>query len=110
VSDIAGPGTLVLTDGTATGSYTFQITNAGDTATGGQFANTVTILPGGSTFELGVIGNLEAGESIVLNRDLTFESVGEFTVQATADSGNDVDEITNVNNTATKVIVVSAAE
>lgn len=110
VSSITGPRELTLADGEAVGSYTFQITNAGDSPVNGQFTNAVTIFPGGEAQELGIVGNLGAGESIVINRDLMFAGAGEYTLQATADSGDDIDEISNVNNTATIVVIVSTAE
>ncbi|MEM6528516.1 MAG: CARDB domain-containing protein [Chloroflexota bacterium] len=108
VSSIQGPQSLTLAGGTAIGTYSIQITNAGDSATGAQFASTLTLLPGATESELGVIGNLGAGESILLNRQVTFTEAGQITLQVEVDSGSDINEISEVNNTSSLVITIQA--
>lgn len=107
ISNITGATDLTLTNGTVATNYAVQITNTGDSPTGGQFENIITILPSNTRLSLGVIGNLNPGESIVLNRQVTFDSAGEFTLQARTDSENDIDEITTVNNIGSLVITVN---
>ncbi len=108
VSDITGLDELTLQGGSVTATYSVLITNTGGTPTGGQFMNTLTILPGNTQIELGVIGTLNPGESIVLNRDVTFTAAGDFTLQAQTDSGNFIAELSEVNNVGIKVVTVSA--
>ncbi|MEL6270448.1 MAG: Ig-like domain-containing protein [Chloroflexota bacterium] len=108
VSSIQGPESLTLSGGIVTGTYSIQVTNAGDSPTGAQFASTLTLLPGGTESELGVIGNLGTGESILLNRQVTFTEAGQVTLQVEVDSGGDINEISEVNNTSSLVITIQA--
>jgi uncharacterized protein YraI len=99
VVSVSGPANLVIADGetSVTGSYSVTITNNGSADTG-QFTNTITVQPGGSPMELGVVGNLSANESIALTIDLTFGAVGDFTLRVDADSDDDVEEASDANN------------
>ena len=99
VVSISGPANLVIPDGetSVTDTYSVTITNNGGTSTG-QFSNTIRVQPGGSPMELGVVGNLGANESIALTIDLTFGTVGDFTLRVDADSDDDVEEISEANN------------
>lgn len=107
ISNFTGPTELTLSDGTVTEQYTIIVTNSGDAPTQ-QFISSVRILPGGAIVELPVVGNLNPGESISLAIDLTFTSTGEFTVQATADSDNEIEEISDINNIGSYVVNVSS--
>ncbi len=107
IANIVGPETVTLSGGTATVSFSVTISNTGDNATG-PFTNTITFLPGGDTVELGSVSSLDPGGSINLTADLTFDAAGEFTVQATADSEDSVDELSEVNNVGTFVLDVSS--
>jgi len=110
VADISGPEELTLDGGSVTGNYSVTITNTGESNTG-QFASTIRYLPGGDTIELALVSNLGDGESILLNGQLIFEEAGEFTIQVMADSEDDVDEVSSVNNVGTFVVeVVAEAE
>ncbi len=109
VSDISGPTELTLSGGTVTATYTVQVSNVGDSPTNRQFENTIVILPGDTVVELGVIGNLNPNESIILNQQVTFDASGQFTLQATADSSDEVAEISNINNMTSLVVTVSPA-
>ena len=51
--------------------------------------------------DLGVVANLSAGESIVLNYDVTFTAVGAYTIKVIADSNGNVTEVSEINNTGT---------
>jgi len=100
VTGISGLNTLNLGgQASVTSTYAVQITNTGGRATG-QFNNTITIgSPSGSQdIALGVVGNLDAGQSIVLNIDLSFDAPGPYTLVVNADSGNNVTEFSEVNN------------
>ena len=99
VVSITGPANLVIPDGqtSVTSSFSVTITNNGSANTG-QFTNTITIQPGGSPMELGVVGNLSANESIALTIDLTFEAVDNYTLRVDADTDNDVQEASEANN------------
>jgi hypothetical protein len=96
ITNISGPATLALGgNASVSGTYAVTITNTGGRATG-QFSNAVTV--GADEIALGVVANLEAGQSIVLNIDLSFTAAGPFNVQARADSGNNITEFSEVNN------------
>lgn len=100
ISNISGPTSLTLgAGGTVTGRFAVNITNTGSARTG-QFNSTITIQTGGSPTALGVVANLDAGESIVLSIDLAFNAPGTYTVQAQVDTDSTVTEISEVNNQA----------
>jgi uncharacterized protein YraI len=101
IISINGPTAPQLPEGgSVTAAYTVTITNNGQAATG-QFTNTIQRLPGGPIEELGVVGNLNGGESIVLTFEYTFEAIGAYTIRVVADSGNNVVEVSEVNNVGT---------
>jgi uncharacterized protein YraI len=104
VTQLDVPATLNLTGGTVSTTATVTITNLGSGATG-QFSNAVTTIPG-VTQEIGVVGGLAAGQSVVLTFNLTFTAVGAYTVQVQADSGSQVTEASEVNNIGTRTISV----
>ena len=107
VANIVGPEDITLSGGTAMVTFSVTISNTGDQTTG-SFTSTITFLPGGETVELGSVSSLDPGSSINLNADLTFDAAGEFTVQATADSEDAVDELSEVNNIGTFVVNVAS--
>lgn len=109
VLDIDGPTAPQLPDGgSVSATYFVTITNNGQANTG-SFTNTIQVLPGGPVEELGVVGNLEGGQSIVLTYELTFDAVGAYTIRVVADSENDVPEISEVNNIGTQDVGVVPA-
>jgi hypothetical protein len=100
VTGISGLNALALNgQASVTSTYAVQITNTGGRATG-QFNNIITVgSPSGSTeIALGVVANLDAGQSIVLNIDLSFNAAGPYTLVVNADNGNTVTEFSEVNN------------
>jgi hypothetical protein len=103
VSSIAGPTTTTV--GASPVTYSITITNVGS-GRSGVFKSTVR-LPNGRDADLGVVSNLNAGESISLNIDISFTTPMSYTMLVTVDSDNQVDEISNENNTATLNIRVS---
>jgi hypothetical protein len=105
VTGISGLNTLNLGgQASVTSTYAVQITNTGGRATG-QFSNKVTV--GSQEIALGVVANLDAGQSIVLNIDLSFDAPGPYTLVVTADSGNNVQEFSEVNNQGFYSVTVS---
>jgi len=98
ISNISGATDLVIPGGqtTVTSSYAVTITNTGGRASG-QFNNIVTVLPASTVLQLGVVGDLQAGQSVLLNINLTF-SAGSYTLQARADSDAQITEQSEVNN------------
>jgi len=98
VLDIDGPTAPQLPGGgSVSATYFVTITNNGQANTG-SFTNTIQVLPDGPVEELGVVGNLEGGQSIVLTYELTFDAVGAYTIRVVADSNNDVPELSEINN------------
>lgn len=96
ISSIGGATSVSSPWGPVT--YSVTITNTGS-GPSGPFSNQV-ILPDGSSADLGTVSNLNAGESISLNIDVSFPGVGTYTLQANADVANQVAEISEVNNSA----------
>lgn len=91
---------LILSgDSEVTEEYAVTISNLGASSTG-QFSATLTVdFEGDETeYDLGVVSNLAAGESIVLIQELTFDAEGEYEIQVEADPDSSVDEVSEVNN------------
>ncbi len=103
ITSIGGPTDVALPSSAVTYAVTITNTGAGPS---GSFANQVT-LPDGTTADLGVVSNLNAGESISLNVNYTFTTAGTYQIQAKADSGDQVTEISEVNNTGSLIIKVT---
>ncbi len=110
VASIVGPTSVTIPAGetTATASYSVTIANTGSGGTG-QFNSTITVLPGGTAQELSAVSNLNAGESIALTIALVFDAPGSYTLRVLVDSDSEVDEVSEVNNTGTLDVVVTAA-
>jgi len=97
ITTIAGVTNVAL-PGAANQTYAITITNTGS-GPSGSFVNTFTG-PDGVESDLGAVANLNAGESIVLTRAVTYTVAGGFTLRARADTGNQVGEVSEVNNSA----------
>jgi uncharacterized protein YraI len=95
ITSIAGATNVTLTDET----YSVTITNTGS-GPSGSFVNTFTGVDGVEA-DLGTVSNLNAGESIVLTVTVSYTAAGSFTLRARADTGNQVTEVSEVNNNAT---------
>ena len=110
ITNLSGPSTITIPTGDSEIETKFDltVTNTGFGETG-QFTTAVRVLPSGDSIELNV-GGLRANESIVLSAELTFTETGTFIVEAEADSENDVDEISEVNNKATQSITINTAD
>ncbi len=96
---VGSPNLSLSLEGTPV-SITFStvITNNGGGGTG-QFTNSVLIMPDNITQEIGVVGALGPGQSVVQEFTLTFITAGQRTIQVRADSGSQVTEMSEVNNT-----------
>ncbi len=99
VSNVSGPTTVQIPLGetTVSASYAITVTNTGQRATG-QFDNEITVSPGGVTQQLGVVGDLSAGQSVILTINLTFSTPGTYTLQARTDTAAQITEQSEVNN------------
>lgn len=96
-------------DATVTANYAVTIANQGQQRTG-QFANSLTVLPGGVARDLGIVSNLRSQEVILLSMDVTFDAPGTYNLQIVADAGNAVPESDEGNNTLFyEVVVVTAS-
>jgi uncharacterized protein YraI len=110
VVNVTGPESLTIASGetSVSGKYSVLISNTGTGATG-QFANVVRVMPGATVYDLGAVGNLDPGVSITLNLDLTFDAAGSYTIQVQADSDSNVSEVSEVNNSGSMTVTVTAA-
>jgi hypothetical protein len=96
VTGISGLNTLNLGgQASVTATYAVQITNTGGRPTG-QFSATIT--KGTEVINLSTVSNLDPGQSVVLDIDLPFNAAGDYTLVVNADSGNTVQEFSEVNN------------
>lgn len=107
VVSITGPTTLTIPGGESSVSqtYTVTISNTGS-GPSNQFSNTITVV-GSPTMDLGVVANLDAGQTIALTVNLTFNAAGTYVVQVMADSASQVDEVSEVNNVGSIVVTVN---
>jgi uncharacterized protein YraI len=105
VTTIAGATSVTLSSG-ADQTYSVTITNTGS-GPSGSFVNTFTV-PDGTTTDLGTVSNLNAGESITLTITVHFPAAGSYTLVARADTGNQVGEISEVNNSGTLQVTAAA--
>jgi hypothetical protein len=59
-------------------------------------------------YDLGVVGSLNANQSIVLEQEIVFEEIGEYEIRVEVDPEDEVDEISEVNNRGDLTIEVVA--
>ena len=109
VTNISGPQNVTIPSGatSVTETYSVNITNEGgpiDT----QFSNVARLLPVGTEFDVGVVSNLSAGQTINLSVEVTFTSPGTFILQITADSDDEIEESNNVDNSGTLNVTVTS--
>jgi uncharacterized protein YgiM (DUF1202 family) len=99
ITNIDGPANLVIASGetTVTERYSVNITNMGG-ALDDQFSTVALVLPGGTQFDLGVVANLSAGQSISLSTDVTFDTTGALVLQFTVDSNLQITESSELDN------------
>lgn len=109
ISAISGPQELTLAGGAGevVGTYAVTLTNTGDAITS-QFSNVVIKTPGNVEIPLGVVGSLGRNQSILLTVEVTFDQPGSYLLQIRADSGSNITELSEVNNTAVYSVNVTA--
>lgn len=97
VTRIGGETALTIPQGLTevTQQYAVTVTNFGIGATG-QFDVRMTF--NGQQIDLGVVANLNPGESIILTRDLTFTAAGNYDIRVDVDPNNVVQEVSDINN------------
>jgi len=105
VTNIFGETAISLAGGTAIRTYSANITNVGQ-GSASQFSVIVTI-NNEPPLELGVVGGLEAGQSVVLTRDITFSSAGTYNIRVDIDPTNQVNETSEVNNRGDITVTVN---
>jgi len=93
-------------------NFTVQISNLGR-GPSSQFAVIIEVELDGSDedpveYDLGVVGSLNANQSIVLEQEIIFEEVGEYDIRAEVDPFDEVDEISEINNRGDLTIEVEA--
>ncbi len=103
ISSIVGPSTTTVAASPV--PYSVTITNTG-TGPSGPFYARVT-QPNGVEQNLDIIPNLNAGESITLTVDINFTTTGNALILFRADAGEQVNEVSEVNNTGTIQVSVS---
>lgn len=108
VVDLSGPTQITMPAGatSVTRTYSFTVTNTGQTRTG-QTTTTLRILPSGTPVYIST-ANLRPGETVALQADLTFTSTGMFQIEVAADAENVVtNEISEFNNKALLTVTVN---
>jgi hypothetical protein len=103
ISSISGSNQVSLASA-ATQTYAVAITNTGS-GPAGQFRVRYTG-PSGAENDLGVVASLNAGETIVLNVEVTFTATGSIPISARADTDNQITEVSEVNNNGTLFVRV----
>lgn len=107
VTSITGDANVTIPSGSTeiVKQYAVTISNLG-TGPSGSFSNRIT-LPGGLDADLGVVSNLDPGVSIVLTVNVTFNAAGSYELRVTADSNNNVTEVSEVNNMGSILVTVT---
>lgn len=99
VTNIDGPSTVTIPSGETTVDEPFNVnvTNLGG-ALDTQFSTVAIILPNGTQFDVGVVANLGAGQSISLGTTITFDAPGVYALQFTVDADLQIDESSEIDN------------
>lgn len=107
ITSIAGDSTISLGGApSVTRNYSVTVTNTGLGAAR-NFSVTLT-LNSTAPVDMGIVGELGAGQSITLIRPITFTGTGVNSLRADADPANTVNEVSNVNNTGVLVVTVNS--
>lgn len=107
ITTISGDTSVTIPSGSTeiVKQYAITISNLGTGPTG-SFSNRI-VLPGGLDADLGVVSNLDPGVTIVLTVNVTFNAAGSYELRVTADSNNDVTEVSEVNNMGSILVTVT---
>jgi hypothetical protein len=96
VTNIFPTTNVVLSGGTAIQTYSVTITNNG-AGPATQFSANLSV-NNGTPIDLGTVGSLEQGQSVVLQTTVTYTSTGTFNLRVDVDSANAVQEVSEINN------------
>lgn len=105
VVTIFGETELTLSGGTVTQTYSVTISNVGQ-GSAGQFSATIQI-GNGLPMDLGTVSGLDRGQSVVLERALTFSGPGTYNIRVDVDPANQVPETSDVNNRGDVTVTVT---
>jgi hypothetical protein len=105
VTNIFANTNLTLSGGSVTETFSVTVTNVGLGAAG-AFAATIRI-DNGAPLDLGAVGGLLPGQSVVLQRQLTFSGPGTYNIRVDVDPTNQVPEVSEVNNRGDITVVVT---
>jgi hypothetical protein len=105
VTNIFGRTTISLGGGSVTESYSVTITNAG-IGPAGQFSAVMSV-NNGPTLDLGTVSGLDRGQSVVLQREITFSAAGTYNIRVDVDPANTVPETSDVNNRGDITVTVT---
>ncbi|MCC7448754.1 MAG: SH3 domain-containing protein [Anaerolineae bacterium] len=97
VTAIDGPVTIILDqNNTKTATYKVSVQNVGSVQTGSF--NVGLVLPDGTLRDMGTVPALAAGQTAILQTDVTFNAPGSVRLTAVVDTANTVDETNETNN------------
>ena len=107
IANITGDTSVIIPSGSSdvTTSYSIVVTNTGSGASG---AFVVVHELNNVEIDSPAVSNLSPGESITLTVDITFDAAGTYTLVSRADPDNTVSEVSEVNNTGTINVSVTA--
>ena len=107
VAGLQGPDSLSLVgeDSPVTGVYELTISNRG-LAAAGRFSVRLTGVPDTGTIEQ-VVSGLGPGESIFSSHSLTFREPAIVIIVATVDSGEEIEESDEANNSVRLDVTIS---
>lgn len=114
VTNIAGATQVVIPADadSVTIQYSVAITNRGGVINQ-QFSTSGRLLPSlpnEGQFDVGVVGRLDANQSINLNFTVTFDTPGSYILQVTADNDNEIAEDNESDNSGTLNVTVIREE
>jgi hypothetical protein len=105
VTNIFARTNLTLSGGSVTETFSVTVTNVG-LGPAGAFAATIRI-DNGAPLDLGAVSGLQPGQSVVLQRQLTFSGPGTYNIRVDVDPTNQVPELSEVNNRGDITVVVT---
>lgn len=106
VTNIGGSQTVTLAGSPVTLTYSVTVTNIGAGAAG-QF--TVKLFVNNTEQEDWVVSGLDRGQSVALTTELTWSAAGTYDIRVNADTANQVEELSDVNNRGDMTVTVSGS-
>ncbi len=105
VTNIFARSNLTLSGGSVTETFSVTVTNVG-LGPASAFSATIRI-DNGTPLDLGAVSGLQPGQSVVLQRQLTFSGPGTYNIRVDVDPTNQVREISEFNNRGDFTVVVT---